>query len=106
MVGVIEVWRFHRTAKMAENCHERHSWPDVPPRFSRSWGVKSTMTQEEFSRLFTDEVVKISYRTKKLPFNRDPVLYSQDVVPSYWREYLSHGGTPENYAQEDARLWE
>ncbi|MEV4609794.1 hypothetical protein MRBLMR1_004893 [Neorhizobium sp. LMR1-1-1.1] len=64
------------------------------------------MTKEEFSRRFTEEIVKMSFRHKKLPFGRAPHGYAHDVVPSYWREYLLHGGTPESWAQEDAHLWE
>jgi len=64
------------------------------------------MKEEEFSVRFALAIVQIAFEEKRLPFNRDPATYAAQVVPSYWLEYLSHGGSPEIYAREDALLWE
>lgn len=63
------------------------------------------MTEEEFSRRLTEAIVKTAFEEKRLPFGRDPGLYAVGVVNSYWREFLSHGGSPERFAREDALHW-
>jgi hypothetical protein len=63
------------------------------------------MTEEEFTRRFTQALIKTALQKRKLPFGRDPGKHAADVVRAYWREHLSHGGTPEKYAREDASLW-
>ncbi|GGG06708.1 hypothetical protein GCM10010924_39290 [Rhizobium wenxiniae] len=64
------------------------------------------MTQSEFARRFAEEVPKISFREKKFPFGRDPMSCVLGVAATYSCGYLAHGETPENYAREDAHLWE
>lgn len=70
-----------------------------------SWMV-GNMTKDDFSCRFTQAVVKTAFREKRLPFGRNPSDYAADVLQSYWREYVLHGGTPERYAREDAMLWD
>lgn len=63
------------------------------------------MTEEEFTRRFTQAIIRAAFKNKKLPFGRDPGEYAAFVVGAYWREHLSNGGTPERYAREDASFW-
>lgn len=53
------------------------------------------MTKEEFSRRFTEAIVMTALRVRQLPFERDPNIYAAAVTESFWREFVSHGGTPE-----------
>lgn len=42
---------------------------------------------------------------RKVPFGRNPGEYAEDVAAGYWLEYSKHGGTPEEFAEEDELFW-
>lgn len=66
----------------------------------------STMSEEEFHRRFVQAVVTKCFQSGRLPFGRNPGEYAEEVAASYWLEYLNDGGTPEQFADEDALFWE
>lgn len=68
--------------------------------------IFGSMTEEEFTRRFTQAIIRTAFQRGKLPFGRDPGKYAAGVVQAYWREHLSNGGAPERYARVDASFWE